>query len=178
MCRTPPFAGTLCLILFAAARLMAAGPAGGFPFTVDSWSAEDGLPDNEANSVVQTKDGYLWVGTSHGLARFDGIQFTRFDEMNTPALKSDGIAFLFQDSQSNLWIGTSSSGLAVIEHGKIRSFEKETEGAGQIVGASEQGGDILFYSENGFVRYHDGQISYYPGVRSLQLYLIEQHWYV
>ncbi|HTV40952.1 MAG TPA: two-component regulator propeller domain-containing protein [Candidatus Sulfotelmatobacter sp.] len=163
----------LCCAWFAAARLFAAAPDS--PFIVDSWTAENGLPDNEGVSLLQSRSGYLWIGTLHGLVRFDGNKFTLFDEMNTPGLKSDRIVFLYEDQQTNLWIGTQSDGLAVIQNGKITSFEKETAGAGKVTAASESGNDISFYAEFGFAQYHDGRMTYYPGVRSLQLYFREQH---
>src|SRR5580704_12395424 len=132
---TAPFAWPLLVYLFAAISAVAA-PSDS-PFIVESWSAEDGLPDNEAISVLQTADGYLWIGTQHGLVRFDGNQFTVFDEMKTPALKSDSIVFLFEDRQTNLWIGSQSSGLAAIQNGKIKSFESDTANAGAVTYAME-----------------------------------------
>ncbi len=145
------------------------------PFIVDSWGVEDGLPDSEAISVRQAKDGYLWIGTLHGLVRFDGNQFRVFNEMNTPGLPSDGIVFLYEDSHTNLWIGTQSSGLAVIQNGQIKSFENETAGIGAVTCAGEDSSGVLFYSENGFARYQNGHMEYLPGVHSLQLYLLAAH---
>ncbi|HEV2331069.1 MAG TPA: two-component regulator propeller domain-containing protein [Verrucomicrobiae bacterium] len=172
--RTFPFALVFCFALFAAAGVLAA--ASDSPFTVDSWTAENGLPDNEVFSVVQSKDGYLWIGTLHGLVRFDGNQFTWFDEMNTPGLNSDWIVFLYEDRQTNLWIGTQSSGLAVIQNGKIKGFEKETAGIGPVTAAIEDAGnDVYFYSESGLAQYHSGQMNYYPGVHSSQLEPLAQH---
>ena len=173
--RTFSFIVPFCC-LWLAARLFAAAPDS--PFMVDSWTAENGLPDNEGVSILQSKRGYLWIGTLHGLVRFDGNQFTNFDEMNTPGLKSDRIVFLYEDRQTNLWIGTQSAGLAVVQNGKIRSFEKETANAGKVTAASEAQGDVLFYSEFGVAQYHDGTMKYYPGVRSRELYFLEQHWTV
>ena len=123
------FAGLpLCLLALALSAI--AGPAAGsnVPFIVDSWTAENGPgkgpPDNEIISVVQTHDGYLWLGTLHGLVRFDGIHFTLFDEMNTPGLTSDRIVYLFEDRRTNLWVGTESAGLCRHQkrcRGEIRS---------------------------------------------------------
>src|ERR1041385_1566339 len=49
-------------------------------FAVDPpWTTEKGLPENSVFSLLQTRDGYLWVGTGYGLARFDGIHFKTFD---------------------------------------------------------------------------------------------------
>ena len=48
------------------------------PFVVRSWQVEDGLPHNSVNAILQTSDGYLWLATNDGLARFDGVHFTVF----------------------------------------------------------------------------------------------------
>ena len=51
--------------------------AGAAPnYFIRSWQSEAGLPQNKVTAVVQTHDGYLWVGTYSGLARFDGVRFT------------------------------------------------------------------------------------------------------
>src|SRR5215468_4937863 len=71
------------------------------------WLTENGLPQNTVQTILQTRDGYLWVGTQEGLARFNGTNFVVFDRENTPQLKSNDIRSLFEDSQGNLWIGTS-----------------------------------------------------------------------
>src|ERR1035438_7813574 len=102
----------LCLIALALSAVV--GPVAGSnaPFIVDSWSAESGLPGSEVISIIQSRDGYLWLGTLHGLVRFDGIKFAVFNENNTPGLTSDRIIYLYEDHQTNLWIGTESSGLS------------------------------------------------------------------
>ena len=87
-------------------------------FIVDAWSRKEGLPENAVISVIQTRDGYLWLGTLNGLVRFDGNHFTVFDENNTPGLNSDRIVYLFEDSHTNLWIGTDTAGLAMAKDGE------------------------------------------------------------
>src|ERR1700691_3624613 len=52
-------------------------------YTRATWTQEDGLPQDAINAVVQTVDGYLWVGTEEGLARFDGYEFTVFNRNNS-----------------------------------------------------------------------------------------------
>src|ERR1044072_2304760 len=58
---------------------------------------ENVLPQNTVQAIVQTHDGYLWIGTQEGLARFDGLNFTVLDQENTPAFKSNDIRFLHED---------------------------------------------------------------------------------
>src|SRR5450755_4312367 len=63
-----------------------------------TWQVEQGLPQNKVTAVVQARDGYLWVGTYNGLARFDGVRFTVFDNNNTPELRSSRITSLFESA--------------------------------------------------------------------------------
>src|ERR1039457_5355862 len=91
------------------------------PFIVDVWSTKEGLPQNSVIAVVQTRDGYLWLGTLNGLVRFDGNHFTVFNEFNTPGLSSDRIVYLFEDSHTNLWIGTDTAQVALVQDGKVKS---------------------------------------------------------
>ena len=87
-------------------------------YVVRSWQTEDGLPQNSGKAIVQTADGYVWVGTFNGLVRFNGRDFTRFTIGNTKELPSDDITELLQDRAGRLWIGTSS-GLASCERGRF-----------------------------------------------------------
>lgn len=48
-------------------------------YSIAAWSTEDGLPGNSVTALLQARDGYLWVGTTHGLARFDGVRFKVFN---------------------------------------------------------------------------------------------------
>ena len=167
------FAGLL-LCLFAFALSAVAGPVAesNAPFIVDSWGTENGLPDSEVISVIQTHDGYLWLGTLHGLVRFDGIHFTIFNENNTPGLNSDRIVYLLEDSQTNLWVGTESSGLSVIKNGNVKSFGNESgTGGGKVVYAYQDAAtNVWFYTaDRRLFRYHDGQMDFHPAVLSAQL---------
>jgi len=78
-------------------------------YHLDRWQTEEGLPANEVTCLLQTSDGYLWIGTSAGLARFDGVRFTRFGEAE--GLQTSRILCLYQDRRGTLWVGTDGSGL-------------------------------------------------------------------
>ena len=74
--------------LFVGLSVMAQSPdASPEDYLVDVWDTDSGLPHSTVTSIVQTPDGYLWLGTLHGgLARFDGVRFVNFHPGNTPEL--------------------------------------------------------------------------------------------
>src|SRR6266540_3634831 len=88
----------------------------------------DQLPHATVPALAQTHDGYLWVGTYEGLARFNGSDFTVFDKRNTP-LESVAIATLFEDSGGTLWIGTISGGLYRYKDGTVTRLASPAVGA-------------------------------------------------
>jgi signal transduction histidine kinase/ligand-binding sensor domain-containing protein len=105
-------------VALGAAALHAAGPDD--RYSVDAWGTEQGLlPQSSVLAIVQTRDGYLWLGTLNGLVRFDGFHFSVFDESNTPKLESVRVVRLFEDSRSNLWVGTETAGAALIQNGHV-----------------------------------------------------------
>jgi ligand-binding sensor domain-containing protein/signal transduction histidine kinase len=67
------------------------------------WTANDGLPQNSAASIKQTRDGYIWFATQEGLARFDGVEFTVFDRTNTKELPTPWMVRMTEDSEGGLW---------------------------------------------------------------------------
>ena len=89
----------------------------------DVWKTNDGLPQNSVNAIMQTSDGYLWIATQEGLARFDGIGFKVFDENNTSVMSSF-VHTLFVDSKGVLWIG-AGGGLIAYENGKFTPYSSK-----------------------------------------------------
>jgi ligand-binding sensor domain-containing protein len=161
-CRVLQFAGLLLCGLVSVLSA-AAGETGqpGSRFIVDSWSTREGLPQSSVISVIQTRDGYLWLGTLNGLVRFDGNRFTVFDEENTPGLNSDRIVYLFEDSHTNLWIGTDTSGVGLVQDGRIRNFAIGRAGQeGRLMSACEDAtGTVWFYTADMHLgRYQNGKM--------------------
>jgi ligand-binding sensor domain-containing protein len=76
--------------------------------------------------MAQTADGYLWIGTEDGLARFDGVKFVIFRKHNTPQLQSNQISALLVDRAGDLWIGTHGGGLAKLSRGKFFAYTTAT----------------------------------------------------
>jgi ligand-binding sensor domain-containing protein/signal transduction histidine kinase len=105
-----------CLFLLTAIPL----PAQEYSHRI--WRTEDGLPQNRIQAISQTKDGYLWIGTSEGLARFDGVRFVVFDQSNTAAFKDNSILSLAPAPDGSLWAGTEGGGLLHYAEGVFHSF--------------------------------------------------------
>ncbi|MBS1794495.1 MAG: hypothetical protein JSS81_11605 [Acidobacteria bacterium] len=77
-------------------------------FLQTKWTTDNGLPQNSVSAIAQTPDGYLWIGTFGGLARFDGVKFKIYTTANTPELKNNRIWALAADHAGRLWIGTEN----------------------------------------------------------------------
>lgn len=129
-------------------------------FVIDHWDAEDGLPQNEVTAIVQTRDGYLWLGTPSGLVRFDGVRFIVHDESNTPGLNSSRVVSLFEDSQGNLWVGTEFGGVVLFNNGRATSLPLGHDPENQRLASAceDESGAVWLYMMNGALwRYSQGK---------------------
>jgi ligand-binding sensor domain-containing protein/signal transduction histidine kinase len=90
----------------------------------DVWDSDSGLPQNSVDAILQTRDGYLWLGTQEGLVRFDGVRFTVFDSRSTPAIPDDWALALQESRDGTLWIGTGE-GLVRERNGKFETWPKD-----------------------------------------------------
>lgn len=81
-------------------------------------SAQNGLPQYSATALAQDDDGFIWVGTQGGLARWDGYRFRNYLPVpNDPnSLPDNYVMSLHKDAQGRLWIGTNGGGLAMYDH--------------------------------------------------------------
>ncbi|MCR5097560.1 MAG: response regulator [Lachnospiraceae bacterium] len=115
------------LAFFLAIISPQAARAGGIDFLADyepiSYDSFDGLVSMQINTVAQTDDGYIWVGTYSGLYRYDGYRFEKFDIDD----RICNVMRLFCDSRGRLWIGTNDSGLACYDPATDEAFFYTTE---------------------------------------------------
>src|SRR5580693_5563421 len=86
-----------------------------------SWQAPEGLPQDSVQAILQARDGFLWVGTERGLARFDGLHFDVFNSKNAGGIKVNYIAALYESRDATLWIATRDGGLIELKDGKFSS---------------------------------------------------------
>lgn len=106
------------LLVLATVQARGLDPSRTIPqYTQEIWTAEDGLPQNSVQALIQDRIGYLWIGTQEGLVRFDGNRFTVFDTGNTPGLRSGDVRAVLQDRGGHLWVGTHGGGLTCLFQG-------------------------------------------------------------
>ena len=123
-------------------------------FTRHVWQASDGLPEQTVQAFAQTPDGYLWIGTTGGLVRFDGAHFTVFDRQNTSALHENSVFCLTVSSDGVLWIGTEGGGLARYAGGQFRSWTTHEGLSNDFVRtlAQDASGNLWAGTDNGLLR--------------------------
>ncbi|MFO1511899.1 MAG: two-component regulator propeller domain-containing protein [Verrucomicrobiota bacterium] len=141
--------------------------AGGGPtnepprYNVRSWQTDEGLPQNSVYAIAQTPDGYLWVGTHEGLARFDGVRFSVMDEVGAPYLRQAWITALYTSRDGSLWIASESNGVTRLKDGVFTQF-KEADGlpGNQIQCMLEsQDGSLWIGGDSGLARLQAGRIT-------------------
>ncbi len=167
----------LPLKLLIPVLLLCAGSAGGLDperaaaeFARRAWQTDSGLPQNTVHSITQTRDGYVWVATEEGLARFDGLSFRIFDRQNTPALRSNDVrALLVTGKAGDLWVCTAA-GVARLSGGEWRTFTTaEGLASDDVANAYEdRSGTIWFATSAGLSRYLDGKFTNFTKKEGLE----------
>ena len=145
----------------------------------NSWRSEEGLPQNSVMAILQTRDGYLWLGTQEGLVRFNGMGFTVLNKSNTPAFKLNDIRALMQDREGNLWIGSLGGGLIQYRNGTARTYLREDGLADNTVPAiiEDKNGGLWVGTDNGLNRFKDGKFTRFgkqAGLADATIYALAQ----
>jgi ligand-binding sensor domain-containing protein/signal transduction histidine kinase len=145
---------TACLLLWTAG-CWTAQAQGLLEYTRHVWQASDGLPEQTVQAFAQTADGYLWIGTTGGLVRFDGARFTLFDRQNTPALHENSIFCLMVSRDGTLWIGTEGGGVVRYLQGQFRSWTTREGLSNDFVRAlfQDAAGTIWAGTDNGLMQF-------------------------
>jgi len=108
--------------VWTGAIALAADPVAPITYVERTWQVQDGLPEQTVQAFAQTRDRYLWIGTTGGLLRFDGAHLVPFDRDNTPAFTENNVFNLMVAQDDTLWIGTEGGGLIRYKDGIFRSF--------------------------------------------------------
>ncbi len=140
-----------CSLPCAIARAADAVPA---TYVERTWQVQDGLPEETVQAFAQTKDRYLWIGTTGGLLRFDGARLVLYDRDNTPAFRENNVFNLMVDRDDALWIASEGGGLIRYKDGIFHSFSAQDGLINDFVRVVYQDskGTIWIGTDNGLLR--------------------------
>lgn len=123
---------------------------------VSIYNDRNGLPTGEANAVVQTPDGYVWIGSYAGLIRYDGTEFRNFSDEGF--IPTSTVRSLYVDKSGRLWIGSNDKGVFVRDNGTFVQPEGQPDDSILCIRnfTETTGGDIIVASSTGMACISDG----------------------
>jgi len=134
-----------------------------------SYTTDNGLPNNSVLAILPARDGYLWFTTYGGLVRFDGVRFQVFDESNTPAIHGTTFAAfsLFEDHQGALWAGSWNGGAIRYKDGTFSSITtKDGLPNNRVIRVDEdEQGTIWIFTDPGLSRFRNGRVEAVQSIR-------------
>jgi ligand-binding sensor domain-containing protein/signal transduction histidine kinase len=152
--RSVLLAAAIASLLFTSSTAFALDPS--TPLTSyarQTWVMENGLPQNTVTAILQTPDGFLWLGTEAGLVRFDGSNFQVYDHNSYKSMPGNDICCLLDRPDGSLWVGTSE-GLARWQQGKFRAYTTRDGLPSNGIRALERtsDGQFVVYTDQGSAR--------------------------
>ena len=146
------------LLLCCSFVLFLAVPFSRAQYQIDTWTTDNGLPQNIVRDVCQMPDGYLWLATMDGLVRFDGVKFTVFNRSNTRGILGNRFTSLYCTGAGELWASTETNGVTRYRQQRFTTYttqqglpsnevlEVTGDKTGQIWALSN--GSILLWNDN------------------------------
>jgi signal transduction histidine kinase/ligand-binding sensor domain-containing protein len=129
-------------------------------YTRTVWKVQDGLPEDTVQALAETSDGYLWIGTTGGLTRFDGTRFVLYG-MSEPHSTGVNSVFCLEPSRDGgLWIGTEGGGLLHLLKGQVRTYGAADGLTDSFVRSvlEDQRGVVWVGTDNGLFQVKDDKI--------------------
>jgi signal transduction histidine kinase/CheY-like chemotaxis protein/ligand-binding sensor domain-containing protein len=129
-------------------------------YLCDVFGAAEGLPEITVGALARTNDGYLWVATQDGLARFDGVRFQTFHMLDSPGLPHDNIHAVAASRDGSLWVGTYNRGVAHLVNGR---FEPVSGLLSPVIRAilEDREGTVWIATRGGLNRWKSGALTAY-----------------
>lgn len=162
----------IAILLAGTSLLTAERPTALRSQVLSTWTTKEGLSQDFITAIAQTRDGFLWVGTLAGIARFDGTRFRTFALEGPPALH-DRINGLARDASNGLWIGTAN-GLLHYRDGHFRVIPWKGNTPYRVEDVIEShDGSALLYSDGKLLRSsgeHLSEVKLPDGIRHINAF--------
>ena len=131
-----------------------------FEYNIQTWNRQNGLPFNRIGALTQTADGFLWMGTQNGLARFDGIDITHVTIPHRSGWYDKNVFCLANSPRGGFWFGLSGSAFGYFD-GTNRFAPPQGDEARSLTGArgiiEDPDGKLWIGSQNGFMYVSNGK---------------------
>jgi signal transduction histidine kinase/ligand-binding sensor domain-containing protein len=121
-------------------------------YGIDNWSTSQGLPQTSVLTITQDRDGYIWMGTQDGLARFDGLRFDVYNRVNSDGTDPLNVQASLADNDGRVWFGTPKD-VVVRTNGHFHNVPGGATGKGALALAQARDGTIWAATPNGALRY-------------------------
>ena len=147
-----------CCLLLLAQAIWPATPQ----YQIDHWTTENGLPIGGVTGICQGREGYLWISTFDGLARFDGVRFAIFDRSNTAGITSNRFDTMFCAVDGDFWTGTEGGTVVRYHEGRFESYStKDGLASGPILGISgDDDGHIWVLARGGMSQWQPTEVKF------------------
>jgi signal transduction histidine kinase/ligand-binding sensor domain-containing protein len=142
-------------IALSVATSAAASSDAGTRYIVSTWTEKDGLPSTQIRAIVQTGDGFLWLATSAGVVRFDGVTFTS----NVAGVPAGEPAVICAARDGGLWIGQGNGRLTHLSKGRVETFGPDPIVSGIVLSqmVEDTSGRVWIGGRGGLVRFSQGR---------------------
>jgi signal transduction histidine kinase/ligand-binding sensor domain-containing protein len=158
---------TICFLGFFAA--LRGQPIEGLDarYALRVWDTDDGLPHNEINTVVQRRDGFLWVVTAGGLVRFDGAEFAPLQVPFLAKNKNLNIRGAIEENANGLVVLSDGAGLLRLQGGDFaRHPIMDAVGARKAQQLFREADDVFWvvFSNKDAMRWDHGRTTLFPAL--------------
>ncbi len=127
-------------------------------YRFDSWTTDNGLPQNGIRSITQTPDGYLWLTTLDGLVRFDGVKFKVFNKSNSPGIISNRFWAVKAFADGSVWVATEAGELSIYRDGQFTSYRADQIPGVQVSGfVEDERGEALIVTDLNYLYLRNGE---------------------
>ncbi|HEY0564298.1 MAG TPA: two-component regulator propeller domain-containing protein, partial [Terriglobales bacterium] len=153
------FRRTLALLVLAASCACALQPSRALSrYGRASWNTENGLPQNTVHKVLQSSDGFIWIATDGGVARFDGVDFTIFDKRSAARLPDEHVRDILEDRAGAIWAATAKGVVRIQRHdAQVFTIEHGLPSDDVSALALDAEGTVYAVTANGVARFADAK---------------------
>ncbi|HRH42853.1 MAG TPA: two-component regulator propeller domain-containing protein [Pyrinomonadaceae bacterium] len=135
----------------------------------DSWTTDNGLPQNGVRTITQSPDGYLWFTTFDGLVRFDGVKFEVFNKSNSKGIITNRFWVIKGMPDGSIWVGTEDGDLTIYRNRTFTSYPADKVPDKHILAFQiDADKEVLIETETAFYKLENDNFVFIKKVEQLE----------